>query len=252
MVYYNGNTTNVLILDPTLEFRSILLFKHPYFVSTLILSIVLIFLPTLFLVFYPTRLARMLIRCIFPGRLRGLLLIFMESFQGYYKNGTTGTYDYRAASCISFLIRILMAIQFQAHWDHINPLRGNIGPLSAVVFVMILTSLFYALVRPCKKQYMNVIESLLYCTAGMLLIILITHNSYDYGSGNIVLLIILLPSVVFVAVIISKVLKVIGIVKKTEKLFVKLIKLLVFKKQEKEDVNEPHRLTNPTEYSPLP
>ena len=54
---------------------------------------------------------------------------------------------------------------------------------------------------------MNVIESLLYCTAGMLLIILITHNSYDYGSGNIVLLIILLPSVVFVAVIISKVLE---------------------------------------------
>ena len=66
---------------------------------------------------------------------------------------------------------------------------------------------------------------------------------------NIILAVILLPSVVFAAVVIYKTLKVTGIVKK----FNKLKELQIFRRWIiKDDAgNEPHRLTDPTEYTPL-
>ena len=228
-----------------MEFSGII--RHPYFVTTLILSISLVvFLPTLFLAFYPTRLARMLIRCICPGRLRGLLLIFMECFQGYYKNGTTGTYDYRAASCLNFLIR-LVCLGFHTHWLYSETSSQSEGSITRLAFLLAIISLFYALVRPCKKHYMNVIESLLYFTAAMLLITIINNNTTHY---NIVMVIILLPNVVFVAAIMYKTLKVIGIVKKTENLFSKLKELHIFSRWNRKQTadDQTHRLTNPTDY----
>ena len=51
------------------------IYKHPYYVCSLILSVLLVCIPSLFLVLYPTKLARMLMRRIFPGRLSCLLTI---------------------------------------------------------------------------------------------------------------------------------------------------------------------------------
>ena len=251
--YYSYNTS-VITLDPTLEYSSI--YRHPYFVCSLTLSILLVFLPMLLLVFYPTKLARMLIRCICPGRLRGLLFIFMESFQGYYKNGTTGTYDYRAASCIGFLVRILVGVVFHIHLSLSDKSRYTNGIITLTSFLLTAVSLFYALVRPCKKHYMNVLESLLYCIAGMLLIITIHNDRFPMHLFNILLTVILLPSIIFAAVIMHKFLKVIGILNKIEQVFVKLKKLQIFRRwTRKENAdstgNEPHRLANPTEYTPL-
>ena len=53
--------------------------------------------------------------------------------------------------------------------DHYSRGQDENGPMTSIGFILIATSMFYAHVRPCKKQYMNVTESLLYCTAGLLL-----------------------------------------------------------------------------------
>ena len=72
-----------------------------------------------------------------------------------------------------------MAYEFHTHLHHYNFSRVyyRITPMG---FLKILISLFYSLVQPCKKYYMNVIECLLYCMAGVVLTLImldIYHNT---------------------------------------------------------------------------
>ena len=92
------------------------------------------------------------------------------------------------------------------------------------------TSLLYALIRPYKKLYMNVIECLLYFIAGMLLIIIIHNNKHPHCLYDIILATILMPSVIFAAVVTYKTLQVIGIVKKIKKTLGNFKNLQLFKR----------------------
>jgi hypothetical protein len=107
------------------------------------------------------------------AKLPGRENLLVECFQGHYKDGTTGTYDYRAG----FASRLLVCGFMMSVWE--NDEVCNNSPISIVAIFLIAISLFYAHVRPCKKQYMNVLESLLYCSAGLLLITIIHDNNFS-------------------------------------------------------------------------
>lgn len=246
-VLYTKNRTEIDEVLPTIRYQDV--YKQPYFVPLLVLNTLFVTLPIILLGVYPTKVCQKLIRCSCTGRQRSVVLLFMESFQGYYKNGTAGTHDYRSASCIGFLLRFIVCYELSCRWSR-NALSNNVS-VTFNATLLIVTSLFYALVRPYKKVYMNVIESLLYSTAAVLLIYIIHNNNFP-PLFTIILAIIFMPNVIFMGIIVYKISHVVGVSKKINNSIV--CKKLFFRRANNssdQTENEPHRLSNPTEYPPL-
>ncbi len=53
--------------------------------------------------------------------------VFVDTFQGHYKNCTNGSRDFRATSSISFLLQTLFCLDFQSHID--LPMRTDYSAL---------------------------------------------------------------------------------------------------------------------------
>ena len=86
-------------------------------IAACVLVIFIVF-PTVLLIVYPTRLFRKCAsRCGFQRW--HALHMFVESFQGQYKNGTNGTRDFRMVSAFFLVLRILIVASFSHHhWSH--------------------------------------------------------------------------------------------------------------------------------------
>jgi uncharacterized membrane protein len=173
----------------------------------------------------------------------------MDAFQGHYKDGTDGSYDFRSASCIGFLLRFIVCVLFSSAQSK-KP--GSNSFVIRANLTLIAVSLFYAHVRPYKKQYMNVVESILYVLAAVLINTTIqkihqnpTLQNLNYRT-NLLLFSILMPSVFFVGAIVWKLLGVLGILHQIKRV---IVKMRLFSRKD-EDV-EPHRLAHPTQYTPL-
>ena len=235
---------NVLYNDPYVPFHSI--YKEFFFIPLLLLYLLMVILPIFILALYPTKLWRRLMSKL-PGRVKSALHMFIQCFQGHYKDGTTGTYDYRSVSCLGFAMRSLIGVILLSPYANVG--LSNNGPITAIAFLLIALSLFYAHVQPCKRQYMNVIESLLYCTAGLLLIAIIHNNTFPLH--NFILAVILMPSIIFVAIAVYKVLDVCGIANMIKMAYFSYRGRASCKSTSDNEEVEPHRLTHPTQYTPL-
>ena len=98
---------------------------------------------------------------------------------------------------------------------------------------------------------MNVIEGLLYFAIASLIIgINILKSYYQYLMFNMFVISFLMPSIIFVGIIMYKVLQLLGIVKKVKGFF---IEKQLFRRRLTDTENdievEPHRLTHPTQYT---
>ena len=109
----------------------------------------LIILPTVLMLVYPTRTFQKCLNCC---GLRCLPLhIFMDAFQGCYKNGTDGTRDYRYFSGLYLVLRFLLvsgALHIIIH-----------GSKNPILFLVIF-SFSFALCRPYKNNCFNVVDCL--------------------------------------------------------------------------------------------
>ncbi len=172
--YYDngGNRTSISLVNPeiTANYKSCYfpyyqrLLSTWYFIPLLIMSII-INIPTVLLLLYPIKCFRKLLSYCGPKKYHALY-VFLDTFQGRYKDGTNGTRDYRAVSCISFILRIPV-YYFLNDRHHIGNLTTYFKKLA---FLLLITSYFYSIVQPCKMRYVNNIESILYGMAGMLLL----------------------------------------------------------------------------------
>ena len=75
--------------------------------------------------------------------------MFVESFQGQYKDGTNGTHDFRMVSALFLILRILLLVLFLNH----QHLLSQTSELQGALFAC--TSCFYAITRPYKLNFMN-------------------------------------------------------------------------------------------------
>ena len=125
-------------------------------ISIILVAVMVLVLPPNLLITYPSKLFR---KCLARTRLNNWqpLHMFVEKFQGDYKDGTKGTYDYRFLSGMYLVFRIVLVVPLQSSID----LSSNLYIMSTLVLLFFI-SLFFALVRPYKKKYMNVLESLLF------------------------------------------------------------------------------------------
>ena len=227
-----------------------MLARTPYF-PPLVLVVVLAHLPTLFLLLFPIKAYRRLLFCCFSSKYHAIS-VFMDTFQGHYKDGTNGTRDYRAASSTSFLLRTLFYAVLCSFRSRIEvPMQSG---FSIIVYCLLLTSLFYSIVQPCKKQYMNIIESLVYCLAGLVLMRLGSGFSYyhsripGYSTLYLCLLLLVLPSLMIIFKVIAKILMCLGSNMKSH------VKGICCQEcQMKHKLSEvPDRLEHPSEYEVIP
>ncbi len=213
-------------------------------------------LPTFLLVLYPIKAFRKHLSCCGVSRYHAIY-VFLDTFQGHYKDGTSGSRDYRAASSISFLLRTLF-------YAVLSNFRSRMGlpmqsPYSIIVYCLAIASLFYGIIQPRKKKYMNWIESVVYCAAGLILMTLGSGHSYrevtsqvgSYLSLYLCLIILVLPSFILIFTIVAKILTCLcscgcntNAVQKWKSIFCKQC-------QKKTYLDTPDRLEHPLDYEPI-
>ena len=80
------------------------------------------------------------------------LHIFMDPFQGHYKNGTNGTYDFRYFSALYLLSRILVYASLMFAYQ--------VGSYASTTVIVVCFTAIIALAQPYIKQSHNFIDTL--------------------------------------------------------------------------------------------
>ena len=134
-------TSYALYYDASVEyFRG----DHLYYgIAAALVGLFFVILPLVFLVVYPLRCSQK-----FLNKLkihRQAVDMFVNCYQGYYKDGTNGTRDYRCFSVMFFLLQITMFALFT--------LSRSGYVFTVGVFIMMLFMFAVLAVRPYKEQF---------------------------------------------------------------------------------------------------
>ena len=159
-----------------------------------ILSFVFITLPLpIVLFFYQFKVFQLCIACT-PVRFREGLRSFVEAFQGYYKDGTNGTRDYRYFAAFYFILRLVMSILPSIAYDF-TPGLSFVYQLLLQSTMCIVIGLVYSIVGPYKENIHNIMDSVYLVTLGFCyyaIIMLGFINSVGMSTGPIPLALCLL------------------------------------------------------------
>ena len=130
----------------------------PYAVLALFACLILIVLPLIIILLYPTRLFQKITPCCGPRKLQAVRT-FVEVFQGCYKDGTTnrGSRDYRLVSGIYLIGRIGIAA-VTAKTSSATSITQYYGWLIMSVF-FVVASVFFAFFKPYRWWFYNVIDT---------------------------------------------------------------------------------------------
>ena len=171
----------VLLYDPSISFLNM---EHiPY--VTLAFSTILIFilLPVCFLLLYPTRFFR---KCIILSGFKRMYVLqhIMDIFQGWYKDGTEGTRDYRCLSALGFLVRIGFSCAFirMIVWDHKIIIARDWTVLGTL---QIFLGMFYLAAKPYRVAWMCHVNGVILILIGILLFLQTMNHTSVYILGVI-------------------------------------------------------------------
>ncbi len=134
---------NALYYDPNLTFFDQ---SHlPYALLAIFVSTTFVLLPSLLLVLYPTRVFQKCLNCC--GIKWFAIHAFADAFNGCYKDGTTGTRDYRCFAGLYLILRIL--------WTIVATMLSSsaIGKLLSIVTLFI-----FVLASPYKNRLFNIVD----------------------------------------------------------------------------------------------
>ena len=245
----------VLYHDSTVEYFSE---DHlPFAVVSICVGLVFIMLPTLLLIFYPTRIFRKCITCCGFRRWHALHT-FMEAFQGHYKDGTNGTRDYRIVSGLYLVFRVAALLNYLGTHE-----RGNHAHLwLTAALVLVSTSLLFAILKPYKVNHLNVIDSLLLTLLSIqalqgLFVIYLPNQEYSHVIRMSALLTMGIPHAALILYILYFTLKKTKILQCLSRNCQCLLNVVSWnqhflKRDNSQDTDSlPDRMVNPDEYEPL-
>ena len=125
----------------------------PFALLAIFVLCIFIALPALVLLLYPTRAFQ---RCLGCCRVRWHALhAFADTFNGYYKNGTEGTRDYRYFAGLYVILRIVAL-------PCVFIFSVNAYYWILVIPCLAVVSLLFALLRPYKDDWINIWDSVLF------------------------------------------------------------------------------------------
>ena len=247
----------VLYYEPTVECHTK---EHSLFVATAVsVLVVFIFFPTILLILYPTRLFRKCVSCCRFRRWHALHM-FVESFQGQYKDGTSGTRDFRMVSASFLILRIITLPQL--FWRH--HYFWSSSELECAIFV--IASCLFAVLRPYKSNVRNNVDTVMLGLLALLSLAFLTETNYpdtDSSAQSILVTTLLLgvPHMVLILYICYVLAKKANITQCLKRKYESLKRCLLAvwcTSQAEADVEAesdsdslPDRLVNPEEYEPV-
>ena len=239
-----GDTKCLLYYDPTVECNTL---EYAMFgVIAGCVLIIFIFCPTILLILYPTRLFRKCVSCCGFRRLHALQM-FVESFQGQYKDGTNGTRDFRMVSALFLVLRMLILASFINRNYY---LLSSLGQTTLLVGV----TCFYAIARPYK---LNAMTNLDIVVLFLLEIFSLATDKPSYVFASALLL--MVPHMVLIFYICYMLAKKVGITQCLQVKYETFTTCVQTKRHTGETDMEaesdtgslPDRLINPGEYEPV-
>ena len=147
-------TNDMLSIDLSIKFAST---QHLIFaVPAIIIFFVFNLLPAILLIVYPIKAFRI---CLAKFKLDTIALkIFVEKYQGCYRDTCDGGRDMRSFSGLYFIVRISVLIVYGIA-DLLKV--SNNDPWLPRGILFSVTALVIALLRPYKATYMNILDTLL-------------------------------------------------------------------------------------------
>ena len=186
----------VLYYDPTIgcHTQEFAIFSA---IAECVLVIFIIF-PTILLILYPTRLFTRCKSCCGFRRWH-VLHMFVESFQGQYKDGTNGTRDFRMVSASFLVLRIVILVLFLNNHRSLSHTSLLQGAFIAGAFCI------HAITRPYKLNFMNNVDIVILFLLEIL--IFVTSSSESSLLTYIILgttLLLLIPHMILIFYICHK------------------------------------------------
>ena len=200
------NRASVLLYNPAVSFFHPL-YHLPYIFILLFIFLIVALPPVLLLAFYQTSSCQKILTCIGLHKMPSTH-IFVDLFQGCYKDGTSGNYDLRFTASL-YLAAIMVTMFSYVGCSYST--YANCALVSVFTWTFLLL-LFFALVKPYKDQCMNVLDSLLLAGTTVVSVLLaVTSHSIEHKAFNllaliIVLVIIAIPHVVLCSYLLYKLL----------------------------------------------
>ena len=182
----------ILLYDSSLKYfgRS----HTPYVCLSLVIILIFIIIPPSLLLLYPTKCFKLCLeKCGFK-RWHALAIV-MDVFQGWYKDGTNGTRDYRALSALYMILRIGFASEFILVLMFQYQTRYNSFEWSLPSLIHIGLGCFFLTVKPYKKTWMSTIDGLVLILLGMSTIMVTIQDMYTLALVGVLVMI---PTVVAV------------------------------------------------------
>lgn len=192
----------VLSYNPTVSYGS---HDHlPYMIVSLFILLTLILPPAIILAFYQTSCFKSCLKCFRLTRLQSLHL-FVELFQGCYKDGTGGSRDLRFTASLYLFLRLALLLVYTLCSYSDFPGCDNITSLALILAML----LFIALAQPYKNKNMNKVDIVVFV---MLILILALFSAISMSRDttvnaitlSCVLLIVAIPQVIFYSFLIYK------------------------------------------------
>ena len=174
--------STVLLYDPTIMFFHS---EHIPYALLAFFTLVIVLLHPVFLMLYPMRSFR---RCLhFIGLRRwDIVCQIMDIFQGWYKDGTRDTRDFRPLSALCLILRLGFSCEFtitvlKQYKD--NAILWEWAALG--VFHIMLGILFYV-AKPYKKDWMCHADGLFFTAVGILFLLGTSHSKVIYIIGAVI------------------------------------------------------------------
>ena len=109
------------------------------------------------------------------------LHMFVESFQGQYKDGTDGSQDFRMVSASFLILRILILFSFLVRYHQHTWTSSKLKKTSIWIFVAV--SCLYAFMRPYKQNFRNNVDIFMLGLLAILSLTFLTETNYP-GSNS--------------------------------------------------------------------
>lgn len=166
----------VLLFDPQFKFFHS---EHiPYVILALSVILIFVVLPPLLLLLYPTRLFRRCLTCCGFKRW-DILHLVMDTFQGWYNDGTEGTYDYRPLSSLYMIMRVAIAMYYIALIAILDVVQhSTLGFVVGISHVFL--GIVFLIVNPYKRKWMNNVDGLILTAFGVLILVYFAENKIIY------------------------------------------------------------------------
>ena len=173
----NGSVVGMyLYYDASIEYFGK---KHlPYAILAVFVVLTFILFPLLLLLLYPMRcFQRCLGHC---GVKWHALHVFVDAFQGCYKDGTNGTRDCRYFAGVYYVMRLLLCIQFA--------LTRNVAFYAVALFVLIGVAMLLVIVQPYKTEFAayNVVDTIFVLVLAMWFVTVVFFNIAVVKARNLV------------------------------------------------------------------